>query len=226
MGFLATKEVEVCSASELIGEYLGETGPKTQRVFQKALGKVLFIDEAYRLADEWYSKQAVDEIVNLVTLPKYKNRIVVVLAGYDRDINHLLATNPGFGSRFSEVIEFSNLSPNHCYELLVRLLQDKKLGVGSLRQEWVAAKIQASFQKLTHLPGWGNARDVENLATSLFGKVISAPVSPPCLYVPIKWVNEKMNEMITERRKRAKDAAGFKTETNRDRHLDPPNRES
>lgn len=213
MGFLATKEVEVCSASELIGEYIGKTGPKTQRMFQRALGKVLFIDEAYRLAEKRYGKEAVDEIVNLVTLPKYKNRLVVVLAGYDQDINHLLATNPGFGSRFSEFIEFSNLSPDHCYQLLVRLLQDRKLGVAKLRQEWVAAKIQESFQTLSHLPGWGNARDVENLATSLFGKVVSAPVSPPCLNVLIKWVNEEMNEMITERRKRAKDAAGFKTAT-------------
>lgn len=213
MGFLATKEVEVCSASELIGEYIGQTGPKTQKMFQRALGKILFIDEAYRLAEKRYGKEAVDEIVNLVTLPKYKNRLVVVLAGYDQDINHLLATNPGFGSRFSEVIEFSNLSPDHCYQLLVRLLQDRKLGVAKLRQGWVAAKIQESFQTLSHLPGWGNARDVENLATSLFGKVVSAPVSPPCLNVLIKWVNEQMNEMITERRKRAKDAAGFKTAT-------------
>ncbi|KAK7738946.1 hypothetical protein SLS63_002283 [Diaporthe eres] len=215
MGFLATKEVEVCSASELIAEYLGQTGPKTQRVFQKALGKVLFIDEAYRLADKWYGKVAVGEIINLLTLPKYKNRMVVVLAGYDQDINYLLATNPGFGSRFSEVIEFSNLSPNHCYQLLVRLLQDRKLGVGSLHYKGNVEKIQASFQTLSHLPGWGNARDVENLATSLFGKVISDPlaVSPHCLNVPFKWVNEKMNEMITERRKRAKDAARSKTAT-------------
>lgn len=217
MGFLATKEVEVCSASELIAEYLGETGPKTQRVFQKSLGKVLFIDEAYRLSEPVYGKEAVDEIVNLLTLPKYKNKLVVVLAGYDRDINHLLATNPGFGSRFPEVIEFSNLSPSHCQELLVRRLQEKKLRVDSLRSPSVAAQIQTSFETLSQLPGWGNARDVENLATSIFGKVVAAPVSPPCLYVAIEWVYEKMNEMITERRKRAEDAADFHTATFQDR---------
>lgn len=215
MGFVASKEVEVCSASELVAEYLGETGPKTQRMFQKALGKVLFIDEAYRLADGGLGKEAVGEIVNLVTLPKYKNRLVVILAGYDQDINHLLATNPGFGSRFSEVVEFSNISPIHCQELLVRLLQDRKLSVGSLCSPAAAANIQALFETLSDLPGWGNGRDVENLATSLFGKVISAPVSPPCLKMAIEWVYAEMNEMIAERRKRAEDAAGFQTATNR-----------
>lgn len=216
MGFVAYKEVEVCSASELIAKYIGQTGPKTQRVFQKALGKVLFIDEAYRLAyTRWFGQEAVDEIVNLVTLPKYKKRLVVVLAGYDQDINHLLATKPGFGSRVSEVIEFSIIPPNNCQELLVRLLQDMNLGVGNLRSSAVRAKIRSLFQTLSDLPGWGNARDVENLVTSLFGKVFSAPVSPPCLDMAIEWVYEEMDEMITERRKRAEDAAGFQRETYR-----------
>ncbi|KAG6366527.1 hypothetical protein INS49_000704 [Diaporthe citri] len=220
MGFLATREVE------LIAEYVGQTDPKTQEMFQKALGRVLFIDEAYRLAEKRFGKEAVDEIINLVTLPKYKNRMVVVLAGYDQDINHLLATNPGFGSRFSEVVEFSNLSPSRCQELLVRLLEDRKLGVSSLRFPSVAARTKASFQTLSHVPGWGNARDVENLATSLFGKVVSVPVSPPCLHVASEWVYEKMKEMIAERRKRAEDASGFNRATNRHRHRDSPNSES
>lgn len=218
MGFLATTEVEICSASELIGEYVGQTGPKTREMFQKALGKVLFIDEAYRLASGSYEgsqggsfgKEAVDEIVNLVTSPKYKNRLVVVLAGYDQDINHLLATNPGFGSRFSEVIEFPNISPKHCQELLVRLLQDKKLGVGSLDLPSVVAKVQGCFETLSGLPDWGNARDVENLAKSIFGRIISSSVSPPCLDVAAACVYDEMTKMIEERRKRAEAALMFR----------------
>ncbi len=66
MGFLATDEVIECSASELIGEYIGQTGPKTQRVFTKALGKVLIIDEAYRLNDGKFGAEAVSEMVNLL----------------------------------------------------------------------------------------------------------------------------------------------------------------
>lgn len=136
-----------------------------------------------------------------------------MLAGYDPDINHLLATNPGFRSRFPEVIEFPNLSPSHCHELLVRRLQEKKLRVDSLRSSSVAAQIHTSFQTLPQLPGWGNARDVESLETSIFGKVVAAPVSSPCLDVAIECVYVKMSEMITERRKRAEDAADFPTAT-------------
>lgn len=219
MGFLATKEVNICSASELMAEYLGQTGPKTQRVFEKALGKVLLIDEAYRLGDPdfscrgvrytSYAKEAVDEMVNLLTLPKYKNNIVVVLAGYDREMNQLLATNPGLGSRFSEVVQFSSLSPKHCYELFMRLLSDQKLGVSSLHHPSVAAKVQARFQTLSDLPNWGNARDVENLAKFLFGKFISSPMSSPSLDVTPECVYDGMMNMIAERKKRTRDSDTF-----------------
>ncbi|KAH8764344.1 ATPases of the AAA+ class [Diaporthe sp. PMI_573] len=221
MGFLATTEVEICSANELIGEYVGETGPKTQRMFDNALGKVLFIDEAYRLGASYngrqgarytYGKEAVDEIVNLTTHPRYKNRLVVVLAGYDRDINHLLTINPGFRSRFSEVIEFPNLSPKQCQGLLVRLLQDKKLGVSNLNLPSVVTKVQSGFQTLSDLPDCGNARDVENLAKSVFCRVISSSVSPPCLDVAVECVYDEMEKMITERRKPADDALVFSGE--------------
>lgn len=216
MGFLATKDVEICSATDLVGMYHAETGPKTQKLFEKALGKVLLIDEAYRLGGaDWncdgqrrtsHVKEAVDEMVNLLTLPKYKNNIVVVLAGYDREMNQLLATNPGLGSRFSEVVQFLSLSPKHCYELFVRLLSDKKLGVRSLHHPSVAAEVQARFQTLSDLPNWGNARDVENLAKSVFGKIIRSPKSPPSLGVTAECVYDGMADMISERKKRTKDS--------------------
>ncbi|POS81409.1 ATPase [Diaporthe helianthi] len=243
MGFLATSEVEVCSATELVSEYHGRTGHMTKGVFEKALGKVLLIDEAYRLGEADYicegrrrtshKKEALDEMVNLLTLPKYKNNIVVILAGYDREMNQLLGTNPGLGSRFPEVVQFSNMSPEHCYELFLRLLQDKKLGVGSLQLSPVAAEVQAQFQTLSNLPSWGNARDVESLAKSLFGRMLSVQVvaptppssslgsltsslfgrvlscqagaSPPSLDVDVEWVHDELEKMIAEREKRAED---------------------
>ena len=51
MGFLATAEVVNCSVTDLVGQYIGQTGPKTKALLEKGLGKVLFIDEAYRLAE-------------------------------------------------------------------------------------------------------------------------------------------------------------------------------
>ena len=100
MGFLATAEVVECSAKDMVGEYVGQTGPKTEKLVERALGKVLFIDEAYRLAEGHFAKEAVDELVDCVTKPKFFQKIIIVLAGYDKDINRLMSLNPGLTSRF------------------------------------------------------------------------------------------------------------------------------
>lgn len=81
MGFLGTAEVVECSATDLIGQYIGQTGPKVQQQFDKALGKVLFIDEAYRLGQGHFSKEAMGEIVDATTKDKYAKKMIIILAG-------------------------------------------------------------------------------------------------------------------------------------------------
>jgi hypothetical protein len=58
MGFLSTAEVVDCSVTDMVGEYIGHTGPKVQKLLDKALGKILFIDEAYRLAEGKFATEA------------------------------------------------------------------------------------------------------------------------------------------------------------------------
>lgn len=99
MGFLAVKDVIECSATDLIGEYVGHTGPKTKRLFDTALGRVLFIDEAYKLAEGPYGKEAMIEMINNLTKESYRNKLVVILAGYEQDINELMSINQGLNSR-------------------------------------------------------------------------------------------------------------------------------
>jgi len=72
MGFLSSAEVVECSASDLVGEYVGQTGPKTRNLFEKAIGKVLFVDEAYRLSQGHFAQEAIDEVVGLMTNEKFK----------------------------------------------------------------------------------------------------------------------------------------------------------
>ena len=87
MGFLSQASVEECSATDLIRQYVGQTGPKLQKLMEKAMGKVLFIDEAYRLAEGGFATEAMDELVDCLTKPKFAQRLVVILAGYDKDID-------------------------------------------------------------------------------------------------------------------------------------------
>ena len=85
MGFLSEAKVIECSATDLIGQYVGHTGPKVQKMLEKALGKVLFIDEAYRLGDgtnhNSFATEAMDELVDCLIGMVRINRI-----GIDADV--------------------------------------------------------------------------------------------------------------------------------------------
>ena len=83
--------------SDLVGEYSGQTAP-TREKFMDALGGVLFIDEAYALSNDQLGKEAIDTLVKL--MEDYRENIVIILAGYDREMGDFLKTNSGLKSRF------------------------------------------------------------------------------------------------------------------------------
>ncbi|KAH0828788.1 P-loop containing nucleoside triphosphate hydrolase protein [Lanmaoa asiatica] len=169
MGFLGSKEVVECSATDLVGQYVGQTGPKTKGVFEKALGKILFIDEAYRLSEGHFAKEAMDEIVGLMTHERFMNKLVIILAGYDHQMNELLAVNPGLSSRFSEEIIFQNMSSEQCLELLNKDLRKNQIIVPELSDKTSATyvEMQDVIAQMSALPSWGNGRDVKTLGKRL-----------------------------------------------------------
>ncbi|KAK1470006.1 ATPase [Colletotrichum melonis] len=218
MGFLAKAEVIDCSASDLIGEYMGQTGPKVQQLLEKALGKVLFVDEAYRLAQGQYAREAIDEVVDSVTKDKYKNRLVIILAGYDEDINRLLSVNPGMSSRFPEVIDFHSLSPESCYELLLQILVKQKRTLRSknssnnLVMDCISnpspdfkREIVATFHQLTTTAGWASARDVDSLAKSIVSIAIKS-CRDRRVTIDEDLVKQEFSKMLDERESREKQA--------------------
>ncbi|KAL8792176.1 MAG: hypothetical protein Q9195_005198 [Heterodermia aff. obscurata] len=210
MGFLATAEVIETSATDLVGEYVGHTGPKTQKLLEKALGKVLFVDEAYRLAEGHFAKEAMDEIVDCITKPGFAQRLVIILAGYDADINRLMSINPGLTSRFPETITFRGFNPNECLELFTTLLKKKKhLDIVALTSASVMfqRELLQCFEVLTSLTNWANARDVGTLAKSVFGQLLCTAdsASPDPIRLEETTMLTAFDVMITERSKRAKD---------------------
>ena len=169
MGFLSSAEVIECSASDLVGEYIGQTGPKTQKLFEKALGRVLFIDEAYRLGEGHFAKEAIDEVVGLMTSEKFASKIIVILAGYDQEMNQLLAVNTGLSSRFPEEIIFEHMSPEHCLEVLRKKLKAKDILLKELEDSssTVYQEMAELILSLSTLPSWGNARDIITLSRQM-----------------------------------------------------------
>ncbi|KAG6919535.1 hypothetical protein DXG01_005125 [Tephrocybe rancida] len=210
MGFLSSPDVVECSASDLVGEYLGHTGPKTRKMFDKALGQVLFIDEAYRLNDDRFAKEAIDEIVTLLTLDRFKSKIIVILAGYEHEINGLLKVNPGLSSRFPDEIFFHNLHPSRCLEILQRELMKTKVDVPQLNDPTTAeySRMSSIVTELSSLPTWGNARDMIQLSKVMIktailkAEEVGAPPNAP-MVLAVADALKCMLTMLEEQTKRS-----------------------
>jgi SpoVK/Ycf46/Vps4 family AAA+-type ATPase len=116
LGLLVRPEVVEAHRADLVGEHLGSTAIKTNKLIDSALGGVLFIDEAYALHNEAYSGGDAFGSEAVATLLKRaeddRDRLVVVLAGYPQDMDRLLRSNPGLASRFSTRITFPSYGPD------------------------------------------------------------------------------------------------------------------
>ncbi|RDW66353.1 hypothetical protein BP6252_09988 [Coleophoma cylindrospora] len=167
LGFLAKAEVVECSATDLVGQYVGQTGPKTIQQLERGLGKVLFVDEAYRLGEGHFAHEAISELVDTMTKPQFAGKMVIILAGYDKDMNDLLKANEGLSSRFTDDIYFPPLSPDDCLRLLEAKVQESQISIPSLKDSNVYQNLLDIIAELSTLASWGNARDIQTLAKSM-----------------------------------------------------------
>lgn len=167
IGILPTKDYSECSAADLVAQFVSQSAPKTREALRLALGKVLFVDEAYRLQDGQFGKEAVNEIVDCLTKPDFMGKLVVILAGYTDDMNSLLNVNPGLSSRFPEEVIFENMKPHDCLTLLKRQLQQAGLDITSdlsNKESDEYRQLSGHLQELSKLPSWGNGRDIRTLS--------------------------------------------------------------
>jgi SpoVK/Ycf46/Vps4 family AAA+-type ATPase len=181
MGFLSANEVITCSATDLIGEWQGHTGPKVIAQFDAAVGKVLFIDEAYRLTAKRsttstdFVREATEEIIDAMTQPRYAGNMVVILAGYTDEMEELLRSNPGLRSRFPVRILFPPMDSKQALTHLKNQLAKVDIGldvpdnVKPGDERW--KKIHRLLTKLGATRGWASGRDVETLAKTIVGRV-------------------------------------------------------
>ncbi|EPE34203.1 P-loop containing nucleoside triphosphate hydrolase [Glarea lozoyensis ATCC 20868] len=221
MGFLATAELIDVSATDLIGQYVGQTGPKVQQLLDKALGKVLFVDEAYRLGEGHFAKEAMDELVDCTTKTKYHKKLVIILAGYEKDINSLMSTNPGLTSRFPEVINFRGLTPVECFTLLTSTLSTQKKVLLSKKVDMDISALENSsekfrndmlihFQILAQLDNWASARDVQTLSKSIFNRAIQNPddIKRGQIRISGDLIQSECSALISERQSRGQSSMG------------------
>lgn len=197
MGILASNELIECSVSQLVDPL--KPGKKVQELFDRALGKVLFIDEAYRL---WTEQKAADEIVTLLTQEKYRGKLIVILAGYDHEIRAMLSTNRGLSSRFPKEIVFGPLSTQSCLEILHRYLQSHGLrNFDYLKRvetpEYTTATLLVD--ELAQFKSWGNARDIMTVGNNVVLEAHSVENGAATARI----LNEKLMDMLKQHKLRA-----------------------
>lgn len=186
--------------------FVGQTGPKTIKLLEKALGKVLFIDEAYRLGEGVYAAEAISELVDSLTKPRFAGKIIVILAGYEENMNELLRVNKGLSSRFSEEVIFANLGPEDCWNFLQQNLTKTGIVLGEGETGVLLPEIISLFRELSSLASWGNGRDLQTISKSIMAKSLIRHANSRSLDEPMVSFQEikvYLSQFLAERRARS-----------------------
>lgn len=171
LGILPSDSFKEISASDLTTGYVGQTGDAVREHFRMAKGGVLFIDEAYQLNPQRggpYMTEAIDEIVKLLTSPEYHKQLVVILAGYEHDMNAMLKANAGLRSRFTDTIKFADLDASAVHQLMLDGVKNKGI---TLHSEATPEYLKHIAERLTAMPEFSNGRDVKTFVQKLFAEV-------------------------------------------------------
>lgn len=148
--------------ADLVGEYIGQTAQKTRALIQKALGGILFIDEAYSLArggERDFGKEAIDTLVK--HMEDSGGDFVLILAGYPYEMDRFLTLNPGLKSRFPFILEFTDYDVDQLLEIARQMASEREYQL-SKDAEW---KIRNYLykQKNNMNRNFSNARFIRNV---------------------------------------------------------------
>src|SRR6202008_143479 len=159
--------VEVDRAG-LVGQYVGLTAIKTERVIRRALDGVLFVDEAYSLSRDASRLDFGDGGIEapLKRMEDHRHRLVVIVAGYPRLMRGFLESNPGLRSRFSREIEFPDYSTDDLVEIFGQFAAESEYALGAGAED----ALRAIFHNAERDESFGNAR----FARTLFEQSLNA----------------------------------------------------
>jgi probable Rubsico expression protein CbbX len=160
LGYVRKGHLVAVTRDDLVGQYIGHTAPKTKEVLKKAMGGVLFIDEAYYLYrpenERDYGQEAIE--ILLQVMENQRDDLVVILAGYKDRMDTFFQSNPGMSSRIAHHIDFPDYSVAELLQISQKMLQGQHYRF--------ADGADAAFQSYLELriaqPHFANARSVRN----------------------------------------------------------------
>lgn len=160
LGYIKKGHLLTVTRDDLVGQYIGHTAPKTKEVLKKAMGGVLFIDEAYYLYkpdnDRDYGSEAIE--ILLQVMENQREDLVVILAGYKEPMDKFYESNPGLSSRIANHIDFPDYTVDELVKIAKLMLQDQQYQLTVDAQNALTQYIQKRKGK----PLFANARSVKN----------------------------------------------------------------
>jgi probable Rubsico expression protein CbbX len=160
LGFVRKGHVVSVTRDDLVGQYIGHTAPKTREVLKKAMGGVLFIDEAYYLYrpenERDYGQEAIE--ILLQVMEGNRDDLVVILAGYKDRMDTFFKSNPGMSSRIAHHIDFPDYSRDELIQIAEKMLAAQHYRFG----EGARAAFEQYLERRMQQPHFANARSVRN----------------------------------------------------------------
>ena len=161
LGMLSKGQLVECARNDLVAGYVGQTAEKTQKKIEEALGGVLFIDEAYTLArggGNDFGKEAIDTL--LKGMEDHRDDLVVIVAGYDANMEEFIDANPGLNSRFKTKVHFDDYAGAELFNIFNSMLMKNEYMITEDAHEAVRQYLYNLYDNRDE--NFGNARDVRN----------------------------------------------------------------
>ena len=160
LGYVRKGHLVTVTRDDLVGQYIGHTAPKTKEILKKAMGGVLFIDEAYYLYrpenERDYGQEAIE--ILLQVMENQRDDLVVILAGYGQRMERFFGSNPGFRSRIAHHIDFPDYSDEELFRIAGHLLAEQNYSFTPAAEAALKDYIAARRRQ----PHFANARSIRN----------------------------------------------------------------
>lgn len=169
MGLLKSGHLVEVDRKDLVGEYIGHTAVKTNRKISEAMDGILFIDEAYTLARDAandFGQEAIETLIK--AMEDYRDRFIVIAAGYPREMEYFIESNPGLRSRFSNIIKFDDYAPDELEEIFKKQLFDYEYEITPQALQRVRAWIAEGYMNRGN--NFSNGRLIRNIFDQIIKK--------------------------------------------------------